>query len=119
VNAFANRDFSGQSVILRHVFGSQEAPRAHHLDGWSEKRFRAVLPPLGFEPQEFAVGYSGENGLLASVVVRAKPESGSPREARVRAARMLLRAFMNGDNTNERGLFARWESRLDELLEAQ
>jgi hypothetical protein len=46
---FADRPLEDQSLILRHLFGSQEAAWAHHLDGWSPRRFREVLAHLGYE----------------------------------------------------------------------
>ncbi len=41
--------FSKRQVIIRHLFGSQEASWALHYDGWSEDKFRYILSKLGFQ----------------------------------------------------------------------
>jgi FkbM family methyltransferase len=40
--------FKTKQAIIRHLFGSQEAPWALHWDGWSEDKFRHILSKLGF-----------------------------------------------------------------------
>jgi hypothetical protein len=35
--------------VLRHIFGSHEAPWAFHADGWYEAKYREVLEALGYE----------------------------------------------------------------------
>jgi hypothetical protein len=116
VDGFVDRPLAEQTVILRHVFGSQEAPWARHMDGWSEPRFRAVLPAVGFEVRNVDYNFSDpETRLLPNVVVTASKQP-LPRERRLDAARDILRLSMNGDNPTERGLLARWIGRFDELV---
>lgn len=109
VEGFAERPLEDQSLILRHVFGSQEAPWARHLDGWSPRRFRSVLPPLGFEHVETSATTSDERALLVNVLVHArKPLEPAPRAVRESAAIAILRQAMNGANSTEERLAARW-----------
>jgi predicted SAM-dependent methyltransferase len=39
--------------LLRHIFGSQEAAWAVHLDGWYAAKFRRFLATLGYEQLKF------------------------------------------------------------------
>lgn len=117
VDGFAGRTDAEQALILRHVFGSQEAHWAQHLDGWSERRYGLVLPALGFEPREYVVSASDERGLLANVIVHARRAGDMTRDARVAAAHDLLRLSMNGPAVSEQGLLARWTAAFDALVD--
>ena len=66
VDCFAEKSFDDQSLILRHVFGSQEASWANHLDGWSAHRFRRILPLLGFENVETEATVSDTRGCWST-----------------------------------------------------
>jgi hypothetical protein len=41
-----------RGVALRHIFGSQEAPWAMHLEGWSKKRLERTVKAFGFGVSE-------------------------------------------------------------------
>jgi predicted SAM-dependent methyltransferase len=43
------KDVNARGVLIRHIFGSEEARWAVHYDGWYEEKFRFVLLSLGFE----------------------------------------------------------------------
>jgi hypothetical protein len=108
-----------RTVILRHVFGSQEAPWAHHRDGWSEPRFRRVLGALGYQVVDCRAGASDEAGLLRNVTVRArKPRAPVARPAREEAAHALLAESTNGSAASELELLDGWRRRLDATLAA-
>ena len=114
---FADRPLEDQSLILRHLFGSQEAAWAHHLDGWSPRRFREVLAHLGYERIETDATTSDEQGLLVNVVARAsKPQLPLSREAREAAAVAVLRQALNGANPTEERLAARWVDAFERTL---
>lgn len=49
VKKFLLADLQTQSQLSRHIFGSQEAKWAYHLDGWYGKKFKFVLQQFGFE----------------------------------------------------------------------
>ena len=108
IDGFAARSFEEKSLLLRHIFGSQEASWAHHLDGWSASRFAVVLPRLGYEQVEVAETTSDAKGLLVNVVVSARKRT-MPRTERRAAALELLRASMNGINATEEVLARRWQ----------
>lgn len=115
---YAARPVADQGVILRHIFGSQEAPWAQHRDGWSDNRFRYVLGELGFSRISTSRTYSDERRLLANVVVNAHRPSGHgpTREVQVSSALRILRQSMNGDSSTEEILFARWRSQFEAML---
>ena len=46
---FLYADIRTQSQLSRHIFGSQEAKWAYHLDGWYSKKFVYILRRFGFE----------------------------------------------------------------------
>ena len=121
IAGFESRDLADQSLILRHLFGSQEAPWAQHFDGWSRVRFEAILGRLGYSELSFEHGQSDERGLLCNVTCQAtKPAaSAMARQERVQAAREILSWSMNGNNQTERELLGRWEERLHEALRGQ
>lgn len=121
IAGFESRDLTDQSLILRHLFGSQEAPWAQHFDGWSRVRFEAILPRLGYSGLIFELGQSDERGLLRNVTCHAiKPVASTMAwQERVAAAREILKWSMNGDNPTEQALLGRWEARLLEALHDQ
>jgi hypothetical protein len=109
VVGFTDRTFEEQSLILRHIFGSQEALWARHLDGWSARRFEEVLTRLGFEEIELSSTTSDERALLVNVLVRARrPLHARARDVRVRSALAILEQALNGTNATEAHLFERW-----------
>lgn len=117
IRGFDERAAHEQALILRHVFGSQEAPWARHLHGWSEPRFREAFDAFGFERVEVDATLSDEAGLLKNVIATArKARRTPPRSERRAAAEALLRRSMNGDTDTERTLLGRWLAALDATL---
>lgn len=114
---FSERTAGDQGVILRHIFGSQEAPWAQHLDGWSPNRFRHVLGALGYTDVSTSRTHSDKRGLLPNVLVKARrPREGGPmREEQVGNALLILREAMNGDAPSEQQLFERWRTQFAAL----
>lgn len=105
-------------LILRHLFGSQEAAWAQRRDGWSETRFEHVLGELGYREIGFTATQSDSHGLLRNVVVEAR-RGLLGREVRVKAARTLLRLSMNGAGPTEEQLLGRWIGSFEEALGPQ
>jgi len=120
IAGFSDRSAGDQGVILRHVFGSQEAPWAQHRDGWSANRFRYVLAHLGFSRISTSRTFSDKRQLLPNVVVTAhRPrEDGLTREAQVSSALGILRQSMNGESATEEILFARWSEQFQAVCAA-
>jgi hypothetical protein len=98
---YGTRTPQEQTLILRHLFGSQEAPY--------------VLPALGYGDLQYEQGFSDTVGLLANITVRAR-KSSKERKERIDAALGLLKLSMNGNEPTERELYARWQVRFDELI---
>lgn len=118
VKGFSARSFEEQSLVLRHLFGSQEAIWANHLDGWSARRFQRVLSDIGFERVQTDATYSDEDQMLANVVARAsKSHHPPPEKEQVAAAKALLELSMNGRNPTEERLAAGWKQDLESALE--
>ena len=121
VEGFAERDSSEQTVILRHIFGSQEAPWALHQDGWSPRRFQEVLSALGYRSVLTRRTWSDPGKrLLPNVIAKAqRPLSDGPnREDQIRTGLTILRQSMNGEAASEQQLLGRWQRRFNELLDA-
>jgi hypothetical protein len=118
IAGFDDRSLDEQGVILRHIFGSQEAPWAQHRDGWSARRFAFVLGELGFTRISTDSTFSDEHGLLPNVVVSATRPIGQgyTHEAQVEAALRILRQSMNGQNRTEETLFEHWRVQLSNEL---
>lgn len=122
IRGFDARSSPEQALILRHLFGSQEAPWAVHLDGWSARRFEEVLSALGFTSISTADTLSDPSrGLLRNVVVKAqRPERGGPSYPDQAAeADAILRQSMNGEGASEQQLLARWRQRFSGLADGQ
>ena len=45
---FIFSNFEERMQLMRHIFGSQEARWAYHLDGWGKQKFKFFLKKLGF-----------------------------------------------------------------------
>jgi hypothetical protein len=119
VAGFDVRSPAQRSLILRHIFGSQEAPWAQHRDGWSDSRFRHVLGELGFAQITTSQTFSDPGRLLPNVIVTAqRPENGLSPAAQRDAALSLLRQSMNGENATEQVLFERWREQFESTCAA-
>lgn len=53
VARYVSADLPYKIKLQRHIFGSQEAHWAYHLDGWGEEKFKFVLKKFGFHKLEF------------------------------------------------------------------
>jgi SAM-dependent methyltransferase len=118
IAGFGDRSPEQQALILRHLYGSQEARWAVHLDGWSAHRFDHVLGRLGFADLRTARSVSDPGGLLVNVIAQARrPVHDTLLPAgRRNAALGILRESMNGENPTEERLFTRWRMRFEELV---
>lgn len=53
VDQFGFCNFHERMQLARHIFGSQEAKWAYHLDGWERQKFNFFLKKLGFYQIKF------------------------------------------------------------------
>jgi predicted SAM-dependent methyltransferase len=95
-----------RGVLLRHMFGSHEAPWAVHQDGWYEAKFRHHLVALGFENLEFS--RQSWSGTYNITVKARKSHSATDRPQRELAAERLLQESMVNKSESERRLLGVW-----------
>ncbi len=81
-----------RSKVLRHLFGSQEASWALHLEAYDEARFRHILPALGFEVER--VSHAQWQGL-ANVSVQARKAPIDPAQQHAAASSLLDEAMVD------------------------
>ncbi len=79
VKRFTSGNMHTKFAVARHLFGSQEAAWAFHLDWWGEEKFRFVLPRLGYEIIELEkrASYLGRIPIekVGAAINRFAPES--------------------------------------------
>lgn len=104
------RKRSQQALLLRHIFGSQEAPWAIHRDGWYEEKYRRVLGSLGFDRLEVErSSWRGTFNITVSAYKRAPTRTYE--EQRVAVEAILSEALVD-DSESEQRLLRVW---LDEF----
>mgnify|MGYP001457985129 CR=1 FL=1 len=60
--------FDNKQQVMRHLFGSHEAPWAVHWDGWYKEKFKVTLKTLGFCDLKFI---EKKRGILRNLEVIA------------------------------------------------
>lgn len=63
--------FDSKQQVMRHLFGSHEAPWAVHADGWYKEKFICTLNTLGFGKMIFV---PNKWGVLRNIEVTAQKE---------------------------------------------
>jgi predicted SAM-dependent methyltransferase len=93
-----------REVVMRHVFGSHEAPWAVHHDGWYEEKFEHVLTTLGYGDLKFAhVAWEGTFNITVSA---RKRRPFMDRRRQDEAAETLLHESVDGSAAEQRMLEA-------------
>lgn len=102
-----------KQVILRHLYGSQEAEWALHRDGWYIDKAHHVLNMLGFE-----VTHIERTKWLAlrDIVVHAKKVTSYTRAQLADIAKKILRESMVDDSASEQREWTVWCSIFDQLF---
>ncbi len=108
-----NRSSAERSRVLRHLFGSQEAGWAFHLDAYDETRFRQVLTALGFAVE--GVKHTQCHGL-ANVWVLARKRPMDRRQQMAAAGSLLDEAMVDG-SAIERRLRGIWQEQLEGVFQ--
>jgi hypothetical protein len=62
--------FDEKEQIMRHLFGSHEAPWAVHWDGWYEDRFKKILIALGYTDLKFIKSQWGATRNIEVIAIR-------------------------------------------------
>lgn len=95
-----------RGLLVRHMFGSHEAPWAVHWDGWYEERFRRTLTMLGYGPLRFRK--SKQVGTY-NITVSAERHGGRRnRYAQLEAAGEVLRDSLVDNTAGELRILAEW-----------
>src|SRR6185436_17789490 len=103
LSSFASNQ--AQAVGLRHIFGSQEAHRAYHLEGYTASRLKNYVERFGFEVK--AVRQEKYLDTYNLEVIAGKKTSATKDEFR-RIARSYLEGFLVADVESERSLLEIW-----------
>jgi hypothetical protein len=103
---FRRRTPYRRELIVRHIFGSHEAPWAFHHDGWYEAKFEHVLTTLGYADLEFThVAWEGTFNITVSARKR-RPFMDRGRQNA--AAETLLRESLIDGSATEQRLLDVW-----------
>jgi len=62
--------FDEKEQIMRHLFGSHEAPWAVHWDAWYEERFKKILTALGYTELKFIKSQWGATRNIEVIAIR-------------------------------------------------
>ncbi len=103
LSSFASNQ--AQAVGLRHIFGSQEAYWAYHLEGYTAGRLKNYVERFGFEVK--AVRQEKYLDTYNLEVIAGKKTSATKDEFR-RIARSYLEGFLVADVESERTLLEIW-----------
>jgi len=100
-----------RGVALRHIFGSQEAPWAVHLEGWSRKRLEKTANAFGFDAVERRRNHW--KGTYNVDLSFRKAREISAEEARSTAADLLSKGLVGDEGV----MLYVWMTAFDEQLE--
>lgn len=103
----ADMPYRTKQGVLRHAFGSHEAPWAYHLDGWYKEKFEHVLSRFGFEVQCLNQQWKADPWLSNVHAISVKQRSLSRSEL-LSAADEILLDSMVADVPAERAMHKVW-----------
>ena len=107
VRAFLRkRALQEQLKIVRHMFGSQEAPWAVHYDGWYQAKFELFLTALGYQDLEFS--FTEWRGTYNISVTARKCVPFKTLSEQLQALEDLLRLSLVDDSPSEERLYEVW-----------
>jgi GT2 family glycosyltransferase len=92
--------------VLRHIFGSHEAPWAVHLDGWYQAKFELFLGSLGYRNLVFSL--SDWRGTYNIMVTAKKLPPLAMRDEQIQAGERLLRLSLVDDSDTEERMIELW-----------
>jgi glycosyltransferase involved in cell wall biosynthesis len=99
-----------RSKVLRHIFGSHEAPWAAHFDGWYRAKLELFLGSLGYRGLVFSA--SDWRGTHNITVTARKLEPLTTRDAQVQAGEELLRLSLVDNSDSEERMIRLWMDRI-------
>jgi predicted SAM-dependent methyltransferase len=105
-----------REVILRHLYGSQEAAWAYHLDGWYRQKFERYLSALGFDQLRFEFGKWKDTYNITVHARKARVFDSSDEAAEV--ADTLLEWSMVDRSESELRMLSVWKTEMRRRLAA-
>jgi glycosyltransferase involved in cell wall biosynthesis/ADP-heptose:LPS heptosyltransferase/2-polyprenyl-3-methyl-5-hydroxy-6-metoxy-1,4-benzoquinol methylase len=105
--------YKQKQSVLRHIFGSHEAPWAIHKDGWYEAKFKHVLGSLGFKDINFSRSVWQ---MTHNITVTAQKAESVDTQVLCVTAKKLLRDGMVDEAASEEKLWAVWCKKFDEIF---
>lgn len=92
--------FKTKMKIMRHIFGSQEAAWARHMDGWFENKYRYILQEMGFSMINVKkTAYKDINNIT---VTAQKLADYSPDEFLIRIKKILQKYLIDNSITEQK-----------------
>jgi len=93
----SSTSYHDKQVIIRHLFGSQEASWAIHYDAWYEEKFGYVLETLGFEV--LSVQHTRWQATANIIVCARKKEALSMGELFTRTKELLKLSMVDNSSS--------------------
>jgi len=98
--------FKEKMVGIRHIFGSQEARWAVHLDGYCPARLKKLLTAFGFEV--VSVEKNSYKGTYNLEIIAKKASPTRPKEEHAALAEQYLSQFCLDDSPTEKSMLGVW-----------
>jgi predicted SAM-dependent methyltransferase len=96
-----------RGVALRHIFGSQEAPWAVHMEGWSSKRLSQLINSMGYKVNE--VNKNSYKGTYNFNLIAAKTSGNLERTDFEKIGVNWLKYFMVDQSDTEEKMLVVWK----------
>lgn len=100
--------------ILRHIFGSHEAPWAIHCDGWYQEKFEHILSHLGFDVIKIE---KTSWRLTANIIVTAQKKHDYSLSELSQKARIILTDSLVDQSPSEQVLLDVWFHNFEQALQ--
>ncbi|MCX7908195.1 MAG: FkbM family methyltransferase [Ignavibacteria bacterium] len=107
-----------KQAIIRHMFGSQEASWAYHLDGWYDEKFKFILENLGFEVSCRTWSWQ-KWPFLPNIEVVAIKKLNYNLEQLLGFAKNILYNYLVDLNESELKLYEIWSDKLSKMISEQ
>ncbi|MBU0636704.1 hypothetical protein KKH16_00645, partial [Patescibacteria group bacterium] len=101
-------------AALRHIFGSQEAFWAIHLEGWSPKRLKKVLMLFGFDIIKI-IKNSWKNTYNFEIIA-TKTEEEYDQKKYEQIAEKILKNYLVDNSETEQRLFSVWINKFNKQM---
>lgn len=108
----SSNSLRNKQAIVRHLFGSQEATWAYHLDGWFKDKFQLYLQNFGFEVKVNKVKWN-KYPYLPNIEVIATKKLLFTRKRLIDFSKSILWGNLVSVEEGEVKLFELWKNKLE------